>query len=248
MKSNALRIGATIEARMSSTRLPGKVLLDVVGKPVLALMIERVARVPRLDEIVVATTENPADDDLVALAGRLGVKCHRGSEDDVMSRVLDAARAHDVDVIVELTGDCPLIDPDLIQQVIDAYLAGDADYVSNALERSYPIGMDTEVFATDLLSDASTRTDDPADREHVSLFFHRHPDLYRLRNLKAPPEWTDPHLRLTLDTAEDYGVISAIFNELYERNPAFGLDDVMRYLHSNPEIRAINRHVSHRWL
>jgi spore coat polysaccharide biosynthesis protein SpsF len=240
------RIFATIEARMTSTRLPGKVLCEAVGKPMLELMIERVRRVPVLDGIVVATTENVEDAPIVALARRLGVGWYRGSENDVLSRVLEAAGSHNVDVIVELTGDCPLIDPDVIAETIEAYLAADADYVSNILQRTYPIGMDTQVFATRVLADVARRTEDPVDREHVSLFIYRHPEIYRLRNVAAPPPLTRPDLRLTLDTPEDLAVIRAVFEGLYPDKSDFGLADILAFLDSLPEIAMKNANVAHR--
>jgi spore coat polysaccharide biosynthesis protein SpsF len=239
---------ATIEARMSSTRLPGKVLLEAAGKPMLERMIERVRRVPSLDGIVVATTINPGDDPVAELARRLGVGVFRGSEDDVMSRVLGAAQAHGVDVIVELTGDCPVIDPGLIERVIEAYRTSGADYCSNVLTRSYPIGMDTQVFATRILADALGRTDDPVDREHVSLFIYRHPELYRLHNVSADPRHQRPELRLTLDTPEDLRMLRAVFEALLPEHPEFGLDDILELLNRRQDLQAINSRVAHRWV
>ncbi len=246
--TGAPRIGATIEARMTSTRLPGKVLADCVGKPMLELMIERLRRVPSLDGIVIATTTNPSDDPVEALAERLGVGCWRGSEEDVLTRVLEAAQAHRVDVIVELTGDCPLIDPDVIGRVIREYRRLGIDYVSNVLTRSYPIGMDTRIFSTDVLADVARRTDDAEDHEHVSLYIYRHPEIYGLADVPAPPELTRPDLRLTLDTPEDLRVIRSIFEALYPGDPAFALADVLRFLDTHPEIAAVNAAVEHRYV
>lgn len=240
------RVCATIEARMTSSRLPGKVLADLAGKPALERMIERVRRIPSLDGIIVATTTNAADDPVAALAGRLGVGSFRGSEDDVLDRVLGAARAHGVDVIVELTGDCPLIDPDASEAVIRRYGRGDVDYVSNVLSRSYPIGMETQVFATDVLADVARRTNDPTDHEHVSLYIYRHPELYRLANVEAPAALRRPELRLTLDTAEDLQVIRAVYEALLPADPAFGVADILAWLDARPQIAAINAAVPHR--
>jgi len=231
---------ATIEARMTSSRLPGKVLAEAEGKPMLELMIERLRFVPELDQIVVATTVNRTDDPVEELARRLGVGVWRGSEDDVLERVLDAARAHEVDVIVELTGDCPLIDPAIVSKVIKAYRADSVDYVSNTLTRSYPDGMDTQVFATRILADVATRTSDSVDHEHVSLYIYRHPELYSLANVHAPPRETKPDLRLTLDTAEDLAVIRATFAALRPLRPDFALADMLDFLDRHPEIAALN--------
>ncbi len=156
--SRKQRVVATIEARMTSTRLPGKVLKEAVGKPMLDLMVERLKRAPSLSGIVIATTTDPSDDPIVELAGRLGVGCHRGSEMDITERLLGAAKAHAIDVIVETTGDCPLIDADVVDRCIRTYLENGVDYVSNILERTYPIGMDTQVFSTATLADVDRRT------------------------------------------------------------------------------------------
>lgn len=243
-----MKIIATIEARMTSSRLPGKVLLPARGKPMLARMVERLKMVPSLDGIVVATTVNATDDPIEALANELGIGCWRGSEDDVLKRVLDAARAFEADVIVELTGDCPLIDPAIVEQCVQAYTAAGVDYLSNILERTYPIGMDTQVFATRILDDVARRTDDPTDHEHVSLYIYRHPELYSLKNIAAPEGLHDPELRLTLDTSQDYELIDAVFAALLPKGPGFTLADILALLKAHPDLRKINDHVAHRWV
>lgn len=242
------RIVATIEARMTSSRLPGKVLADLAGAPVLAVMIERLRRVPELDAIVIATTDNASDDPVEALARQLQVDVWRGSEDDVLQRVLDAAVQHGADTIVELTGDCPLIDPAIVSKVVRRYRASGADYVSNTLRRSYPIGMDTQVFSTPVLADAAGRTSDPADREHVSLYIYRHPELYALDNVRAPAAETRPDLRLTLDTAEDLRVLRAVHEALQGEGPGYPLARILAFLDAHTDIAAVNAHVEHRWV
>lgn len=228
------RICATIEARMTSTRLPGKVLMEAAGKPMLAHMIERLQRAPRLDGIIVATTVNDTDDPVVELAEHLGVGCYRGSEHDVLGRVLSAAQANDVDLIVETTGDCPLIDPAIVSDVIEYYLARNVDYVSNALApRTYPVGMDAQIFATDILADVAQRTDAPDDREHVSLFIYNNPDLYEVAAMTAPPHHQAPEMRLTLDTPEDLELIRRVFSALYPTNPEFDLSDMLAFLNGH---------------
>lgn len=231
---------------MASSRLPGKILAEADGKPMLERMIERLRHVPSLSEIVIATTVNASDDTVETLARRLKVGIWRGSEDDVLSRVLDAALAHNTDVIVELTGDCPLIDPAIVERVISEYRRLGADYVSNVLERSYPIGMDTQIFSTNILADVARRTNDPADREHVSLFIYRHPELYSLANVKADSFSNRPGLRLTLDTAEDLQVIRRIFSALLPRGTGFSLSEILQFLDAHPEVAMINAQVQHR--
>lgn len=241
-----MRIVSTIEARMRSSRLPGKVLKEVCGKPMLELLIERLQRAGHVHDVMVATTVHPADDEIEALARRLGVGCFRGSEEDVLARVLGAAEAYGIDVIVETTGDCPLIDPAVVERTIQAYRASGADYVSNVLRRTYPIGMDTQVFAGEVLADVARRTDDPFDHEHVSVFIYRHPELYRLLNVAAPEQQTDPELRLTLDTAEDLMLLRKLADAALSRNIAAGLDDILAALRDRPALRALNAHVVHR--
>lgn len=231
-----LKIVATIEARMTSTRLPGKVLMPVMGKPMLEYMIERVRRVPGLDEIIVATTVNETDQPIVDLAERLGIGWFRGSENDVMGRVLNAAQAYDADVIVELTGDCPLIDPDIISSVIRCFSQGEADYASNLPIRTYPIGMETQVFPTSILADAISLTQDPTDHEHVSLYIYSHPERYHIVTVDSglPRRWHG--IRLTLDTVEDFELIHEIFKTFYPSNPQFTLRDILTLLRSRPEL------------
>jgi spore coat polysaccharide biosynthesis protein SpsF len=236
------RVVCTIQARMTSTRLPGKVLMPVLGKPLLELMIERLRRARHVDEIVIATTEDASSDPIEELADRLGVGCFRGSEDDVLARVLGAAHAFDADLIVETTGDCPLIDPAVVDRVIDGFRAGGVDYCSNILTRSYPRGLDVQVFPTSVLEEVDRRTDDPADREHVSLYIYEKPGRFRLRNVESGhPESAE--LRLTVDTPEDYELIRAIFEALYESDPAFGLEEMLALLEARPELREINRDI-----
>jgi len=238
-----MKTAAIIQARMRSTRLPGKVLLPILGRPMLELMIERLRRVSALDEIIVATTVDPTCNPIEDLAQHLGVACYRGSEDDVLDRVLRAARAFHVDLIVEVTGDCPLIDPETITGVIRCFNSNQVDYCSNILERTYPRGMDVQVFPVAVLAEVAEITKDPADREHVSLYIYQHPERYRLLNMASglQPEAAD--LRLTVDTPGDFDLVSRVFERLYPRNPAFGLADILALFDRSPELRGINRNV-----
>lgn len=238
------RVAATIEARMTSTRLPGKVLMTAHGRPMLELMVERVRRAPSIETVLVCTTVNATDDPVEEVCARLNIGCWRGSEEDVLVRVLDGATAHAIDTIVELTGDCPLIDPVLIEDVIALYRQSGADYCSNVLERSFPIGMDTQVFSTRVLADVARRTSDPIDHEHVSLYIYRHPEIYSLAGIRAPDALFDPNLRLTLDTPEDFALIDAVFSRLYNDNPTFGLPQILALLAAEPSLRSLNGHIA----
>ena len=231
---------------MTSSRLPGKVMLDAAGKPLLEHLIERLKRVPSLDGIILATTTNATDDPLVDLARRLDILCYRGSEDDVLARVLEAAQTYDVDVIVQTTGDCPLLDPGVVDRVVQVYLSNDSDYVSNSLDPGYPIGQNIAVFSTRVLEDVASRTDDPVDQEHVSLYIYKNPQRYKLLSVQAPPELTAPHLRLTVDEPADYELVKAVIERLYPQNPAFTLTDILNLVRAESALAETNRHVQQR--
>lgn len=238
-----MKIVATIEARMTSSRLPGKVLLPVLGQPMLHRLIARLRAVPSISEIVIATTTNAADDVLVEFAAKEKVMVFRGSELDVMARVIGAAELGEADVIVEITGDCPIIDPDIVEQTIQMYLHHDAAYVSNSHIRSYPDGMDTQVFRLDTLKQSARMTIDPLDREHVSLHIRNHPELFPRVDLVAPPSLCWPELGLTLDEPKDYELLKNIIEYFEPTNSLFSCLDVVRLLRQMPEWVAINQTV-----
>lgn len=243
MDRKKARIVATIEARMSSSRLPGKVLLPLAGKPSLERLVERARRSRYVDEVVVATTVSDKDQAVVDWANKAGVAVFRGSEEDVLLRVLEAARAHKGEIIVELTGDCPLIDPGMIDELIELYRNTDCDYVSNILLRTFPRGWDTQVFSTELLAEVDRRTQDPADRENVSLYIYEKLGRFKLGCITAPPELYGPDIRICTDLKEDYDVIAAIYEGLYPKNPAFTARDIMKFLKDRPELALKNAHI-----
>lgn len=230
-----------VQARMTSTRLPGKVLLPLAGEPMLMRLMERLRRVQRADGIVIATTTNVTDDPIAALCAQQGVPCHRGSELDVLSRYADAARLHAADVVVRITSDCPLIDPALIDQLIAVYEEGDSDYVSNMLPPTWPYGMAVEVFSATALAQAHAEATQDAEREHVTPFIYWHPQRYRLRNVASPVALS--HHRWTVDTPEDYELVRRLFDHLLPTNPHFTQADVLALLDAHPDWIAINQHV-----
>jgi spore coat polysaccharide biosynthesis protein SpsF len=237
-----MKIVATIEARMTSSRLPGKVLMPVLGQTMLEHLVARLRAVPSLDAIVLATTVNPADDPLAAFAQAQGLACFRGSEDDVMQRVIDAADSAGADVVVEITGDCPIIDPQIIEQAIRMFKAHDAAYVGNAQVRSYPDGMDVQVFRLATLKKSAAMTTDPLDHEHVTLHIRRYPELFPHVHLVAPPELHWPALGLTLDEPADYELLKRVI-EHFETKPLFSCLDAITLLRANPQWLAINQAV-----
>jgi spore coat polysaccharide biosynthesis protein SpsF len=236
-----VRIVCFIEARFRATRLPGKVLKPILGKPMLELMIERLKRARTIDGIVVATTDQEPDTPIAELAERIGVGVFRGSEDDVLGRVLGAARKYEAEVIVETTGDCPLHDPAIVDKVVADFRIGGADFVSNVLDYTTPRGTDVRVFTTEALSEINRTSNDPADHEHVSLHFWEHPEKYRLRNVVTdfPPDVAQ--LRLTVDTPEDFELVRRVYEELYPVNPEFTLADILELFARQPALPMINQ-------
>lgn len=234
---------AIIEARMKSTRLPGKNLRTILGKPMLEMLIERLRRANTLDGVVVATTTDIADDAIEATCARLGVGCYRGSMDDVLDRVLRAAQTFGAEVIVEITGDCPLTDPAIVDRVVNEYHTSGCDYVSNELLPTHPIGFAVQVFSTRVLEETARLTEDPADREHVSLYIYEHPEQFSLRNVESGLPEKYCSYRLTVDTAEDFSVVSAVFEALYHANPAFNLTEILCFLDGKPELLDLNRSI-----
>ncbi len=232
-----------VQARMTSTRLPGKVLKRVLDKPLLEYQIERLRRVKLADEIVIATTTNDTDLPIVELCDRLSVPYFRGSEEDVLARYYEAAKLHQADVVVRVTSDCPLIDPQVIDKVIHFYINHQPkyDYVSNCLERTYPRGMDTEVFSFSVLHQAFLEATAQPDREHVTSFIYRDTERYCLAQV-VYSEKQSSH-RWTVDTVEDFELIRRIIEALYSQIPKFTLEDCLSVLKQHPDWSAINVHV-----
>lgn len=238
-----MKVVAIVEARMTSTRLPGKVLMEVLHVPMLGRLVHRLKQVSLIHEIVIATTINRDDDEICQLASKYGVNFYRGSENDVMTRVLEAGLKYNAEVIVEITGDCPIVDIEIIEDVILQYINGDYDYVSNANVRSFPDGMDVQVFGIDTLSDSHKATTDMLHREHVTLHIRQNPEKYRLLNIIAKDEYHFPDLGLTLDTPEDFTLLKEIICHLEPKNQFFGLREVILLLEKFPDLRKINQNI-----
>ena len=239
------RIVATIEARMTSSRLPGKVLMEAAGMPMLEILIKRLRKINKLHEIVLATTVNEADNVIIDLAKRLQVFYFRGSEEDVLSRVLGAAKKNRADIIVEITGDCPLVDPDIVAQAIKLYLTGKYDYVSNVEPVTFPVGMDVQVFSTELLELADREGEMPEHREHVSWFIRKKPRRFRHKNLTAPSHLYWSELGLTLDEHKDFLLLKNIV-EHFHPNLYFSCRQIIDYLKANPKLLELNKDVVRR--
>ena len=239
--------GIIIQARMGSSRLPGKVLKDIGLEPMLWHVYERASRASLADETIVATSTVPEDDDVVAFCERRDIPCHRGSEPDVLDRFYQTATAEDLDTVVRLTADCPFNSPTVIDQVIQAYRKHDAEYVSNILEYTYPDGYDTEVFGYDLLEWAWEETDDPREREHVTLQFRESPDI-STRNVEnvvdtSRYDWFDEDViyRWCVDYPEDLEFVRAVYDRLTEHGHwLFDQHAILELLTREPELREIN--------
>jgi len=204
---------------MSSSRLPGKVLLPLAGAPMIVRQIERVARAARIDRLVVATSENPGDDDLAAVIASAGVRVHRGPLRDVLARFIGALDAHGpAEHVVRLTGDCPLADPAVIDATIDHVTAAGADYGSNTpSHRTFPKGLDVEVMTSGTLRAAAARAASPDEYEHVTWALHRHPELYRQAYFSQTTD--EGEVRWTVDFPHDYKFVRAVYDALYPANP-----------------------------
>lgn len=238
-----MKVVATIEARMTSSRLPGKVMLPVLDKPILEYLIERLKKVQQLDQIVIATTTNKTDDVLGELADRKNVGCYRGSEENVMSRVLEAAQSYQADIIVEITGDCPIIDPWIVSHAIDTYLFNLPDYLSNCIVRSFPVGMDIQIFQTRILEKSFSMTKHKLDLEHVTRHIRQNPEIFDLLHFIAPPNLYAPDISLTLDEMSDYILLKNII-EYFNENPFFHLEECLHVLkYRYPSWLKINKDV-----
>jgi len=232
---------------MTSSRLPGKILSDIAGRPALSRMLARLRLAKRLDGIVLATTDRPTDDATARWAETEGVACFRGSEDDVLARVVGAQRSQRSEIVVELCGDCPLIDPQVIDRGVESFLAGGVDVVSTTQRSTYPRGLDVQVFRLDALEHVAETIDDPPVREHVSLYFYEHPERYRVHHLTAPADCLAPELRCVLDYPADREFISEVYRLLEPKyGDAFGAREIVALLQAEPALADINRHCQSR--
>lgn len=226
---------------MTSTRLPGKVLIPIAGRPMLSWQLERMRHAARLDRIVIATTTNATDDPIVAWCGEQACEVTRGSETDVLSRYAQAARQHGAGTVVRLTSDCPLIDPALVDEAVGRFQATGCDYLSNMLQPSFPYGLAVEVMTAQALLEAQQEAADPQEREHVTPFIYWRPERFRLESLATSPDLS--HHRWTVDTPQDFELVSRILQALAARQPAFTWKDVLELLAQHPEWVKINAQI-----
>lgn len=246
MKNN--KVVAVIQARMGSTRLPGKVLLDVEGKPVLIHIIERVLQSKAINQIVVATTTAAADSKIKKVVGQYfpHIAVYQGSENDLLDRCYQAVKDFNPTAMVRITSDSPLVDFKIIDQVVSVFLKNNADYASNALGvKKYPVGYELEVFSFKVLENLWREVKDPKEREFPSLFIREHLSDFRCQSIVSEKDHSS--YRWTLDEPDDYAFMQAVYKELYQANSQFVIDDVLALLEEKPELIAINQHVEQKW-
>jgi len=242
------RVVIFIQARMGSTRLPGKHLKEVLGKPLIAYLLERLRRVHNADAIVLATTVNPLDDQLVAFSKKHHLPFFRGSEDDVLDRFYQCAKEFKADIIVRITADCPLIDPAVIDEVIECFLTNRAnlDYVSNTEKRTFPRGMDVEVFSFNSLKKVHAEAKMPEEKEHVTPYYYRHPELFRIGSIMRSKD--ESRYRWTVDTNADFKLVKTVLENIYPKKPGFTLNDLLNLFDEHPEWMKINANVQQKTL
>jgi len=232
---------AVLQARVSSSRLPGKVLLPIQNQPMLARQIDRVSRSNYIDKLVVATSVESSDDPIETLCEKKQVFCFRGSLDDVLDRFYQATVRIRPAHVVRLTGDCPLTDPEVIDAVIRFHLEQQNDYTSNSLEPTFPDGLDVEAFRFEVLEEAWKRARLKSQREHVTSYIYQHPDMFKISNYRNVEDLSS--LRWTVDEKEDYELVVEIYDRLFLHKPEFGMKDILELLDSVPSLKFKNIHI-----
>lgn len=224
---------AVVQARTTSSRFPGKVLAPLVGEPMLIRQLERIRRAGTLDGMVVATSTDDSDDELVRVAEEWGVPVVRGPLEDVLGRYVAVLDAYAPATVVRLTADCPLTSPVVIDRVVTRFQHSDADYVSNTMTPSFPDGLDVEVVRADVLRIVASLSSDPPEREHVTLGIYRRPDMFAIENVAATVDQSS--LRWTVDSPEDFAFVKGVYEELWPDNPEFDVPEILDYLDRHPE-------------
>ncbi|GAB4407530.1 MAG: glycosyltransferase family protein [Anaerolineae bacterium] len=231
-----MKIVAIIQARMASTRLPGKVLAEIAGQPMLYHVIQRTQQTRNLDLVVVATSTNQADDAIAQFCQTANLPCFRGSENDVLDRYYQAARHFEAEIIVRLTADCPLLDPKVIAKVVQTFQAGIFDYVSNTLQCTYPDGLDTEVFSLAALTQAWLEAHLASEREHVTPYIWKNPAKFRLCNVAGEHDFSA--FRWTVDESQDLAFVRAVYE--YLGPGPFGMAAILDLLETHPDLSKTN--------
>ena len=229
---------AIIQARMDSRRLPGKVLKKILGKPMLWHLVNRVEKSRYIDNIIIATTKDKKDDPIEIFANEYHLGIYRGSENDIVDRYYNAARKYNAGVVVRIWGDCPLIDPEIIDKVIEQFLSYNADYANNSNPPTFPFGMTIEIYSFNTLERIWKETRDPFFREYPFEYIYANKESFKTVYVKNDVDLSDIHL--TVDYIEDFELITKIFEELYSERLVFNMKDILDLIDKHPELRAIN--------
>ena len=237
------KIVAVIQGRLTSTRLPNKILLDLDGKPLLCHVFERVKQAKMIDCIVMAIPDSSSNDELESIIRQYGWDMFRGSEDDVLARYYHAAVQLEADIIVRVTSDCPLIDPAIIDETIKQHIHDGNDYTAVGVEGGFPRGLDTEVLNFKSLEAAYLKAESLSEREHVTLFIYQNPNVFKIQFIEACGALRRPDIRLTVDTEEDLLLIREIYSRLKSDENHFSTEDVLAIIDNNPYLRSINNYV-----
>lgn len=240
-KNHKLIIGAIIQARMGSSRLSGKVLMDIMGEPMLWHVINRLGFSRKINEIILAIPDTKENDILEKFAKKNKIKYFRGNEEDVLSRYFKAAKKFKCDVVVRITSDCPLIDPKIIDKIIEDHLDSTADYTANILKRTYPKGLDVEVLSLKTLEKIFKEAKEKQYREHVTLYIREHPEKFKRVNVKNKEDFS--HFRWTVDEEKDLEFIREIYKRLYKKGKIFLMEEIVKLLEKDPELLEINKNV-----
>ncbi len=239
MTENKKKIAAIIQARMTSTRLPGKVLMDIEGKSMLWHVVNRLKFSKKLDDIILAISNTKESDVLEEFAKKNNIKYFRGSEQNVLLRYYETAKKFKCDVIMRITADCPLIDPKIVDLVIEKHLNSGADYTSNILQRTFPRGLDAEIFNLDTLKKSHNEAKENYQREHVTPYIYEHPRLFKINHIKNEKDLS--HMRWTVDEKEDLDFVRQIYKRLFKKGKIFSMEEIVALLKKEPRLLEINK-------
>jgi len=233
-----IMILAILQARVSSTRLPGKVLKPILGMPMIFRQIERLKHAKKIDKLIVATSTDSSDDQLAIACQEFGIECYRGNLNDVLDRFYGAAEQDKPEHVVRLTGDCPLADPEIIDRVIEHHLQGKYDYTSNTIEPTYPDGLDAEIMTYSCLQHMRDKAKKQSEREHVTLFIYNNKKKFNIGSVKNNIDLSQ--LRWTVDEPEDFMLVEAIYQDLYCKNSLFLTNEILCLIADNQKLKDIN--------
>lgn len=245
-----MKASAIVQARFGSTRLPGKIFKDICGKPVLWHVVNRLSHSKLLDKIIVATTILPEDDVVEKFCTENNILFSRGSSEDVLSRYYEAAKKFEAEIVIRITSDCPVIDPQILDTMIEEFTAAsktkNIDYMSNSIQRTFPRGLDVEIFTFDVLEKIFNEAVQTYEREHVTPYIYQHPEIFKIKNFAGEKDYS--FHRWTVDTPADYELIKKIYDELYDPEKIFLFSDILKLFEQQPDLININQHIKQKRL